>query len=156
MEMRLGPRTHDDQMPVWVWRQWDGARRSRPDLRSRGHLPTGTQGVRIEVELDEGRVLLSDFELWHYALNYWYLPTSVRDGREFDRKLKTAGLCYYRTKPLPNIEHRVQIERSWERIFDLRWENRAFTAKREDKTIQGVVWEIRRDDVRDVVEFIAR
>jgi hypothetical protein len=112
--------------------------------------------VRIELEIGDNRVLLSDFQLWHYALNYWYLPASVRDGQEFDAELKAAGVCYYRTKPVPDVKLHARIERSWERIFDLGWSSRAFTAKRAERTIQGVVWDIWLGDIRGVTEFTAR
>ena len=102
MATRVGTAALPDQMPTWVWQRWDGRRRPRPDLRSRAHLPSGTPGVRLELEISEDRILLSDFELWHYVLNYWYLPSSVRDGKAFDRELKSEGLCYFTTKPLPD------------------------------------------------------
>jgi len=156
MEARLVPRQVSDQMPVWAWYQWDGIRRPRPDLRARGHLPTNTAGVRLELEVSSERVLLSDFDLWHYALNYWYLPSSVGEGRAFDAELKRQALCYYRMKPLPDRRAHNAIERSWERMFDLGWTNRALTAKKGEKRIQGVLWELRLDDVRQVRKFIAR
>jgi hypothetical protein len=81
MQIRLGQPMLADQMPVWVWHQWDGVRRLMPDLRSSGHLATSTSGVRIELELALDRVLLSDYHLWHHVLNYWYLAASVGDQR---------------------------------------------------------------------------
>lgn len=47
---------------VWVWCQ-------KPDLRHSAHLPKGTQGVRLTLELDPARVLVSDFDVWHMVLN---------------------------------------------------------------------------------------
>jgi hypothetical protein len=35
---------------------------------------------------------LSDFDLWHYVLNYWYLPESEAEGEEFELELKQYGL----------------------------------------------------------------
>jgi hypothetical protein len=139
MRQRIGAPASRHQMPVWVWCQWRGAARPRPDLRARGHLPAGTSGVRIELELDETRLLRSDFELWHYVLNGWYLPTSHADEREFDAR-----------------PDRRRIEPSWQRIFDLEWRNRRYTAVRTAKAIQGVTWELRPDDVRGVKAFVAR
>ena len=101
-------------------------------------------------------MLLSDFDLWHYVLNYWYLPRTVRDRHQFDRSLKAAGQCYYRMRPLPDKTWHNLIERSWDRIFDLSWVNMAFTKKQTEKSIQGVVWEIRLDDIRSIQSFISR
>ena len=71
MERRLKvPRPSKDAMPIWAWYQWEG-KRSKPDLRSAGHVPQGGKGVRLELQVADGRVLLSDFDLWHYVLNYW-------------------------------------------------------------------------------------
>ena len=139
MRGRLGaPRDHH-QAPIWVWCQWRGVSRPRPDLRHRGHLPKGTSGVLVELELDEERILRSDFDLWHYALNGWYLPESLANEREFDAH-----------------PDRGRIAPSWRRMFDLEWRNRRYTAAREAKSIQGVTWELRPQDVRRSTSFVAR
>ncbi len=140
-EMRghLGAPGDNFQMPIWVWCQWRGVSRRRPDLRSPGYLPKGASGVRIELELDDERILRSDFELWHYALNGWYLPESPADEREFDAH-----------------PERGRIAPSWRRMFDLEWRNRRYTVARADKSIQGVTWELRPEDVRRSTSFVAR
>lgn len=139
MRLRLGNPPLRHQMPIWVWCQWRGASRARPDLRTRGHLPPGTPGVRLELELDESRLLRSDFELWHYVLNGWYLPDSPADERDFDAR-----------------PDRPRVEPSWQRIFDLDRRDRRYMAGRESKSIQGVIWELRPDDVRGATDFVAR
>jgi len=139
MRQRLGAPGHRRQMPIWLWCQWRGERRRRPDLRSRGHLPQGACGVRIELELDDTRVLRSDFELWHYALNGWYLPASLTDEREFDAH--------------PDLG---RIQPSWRRIFDLEWRNRRYACARAEKSVQGVTWELRPEDLRRSTTFVAR
>ena len=68
-QQRLAPPAELDQVPIWCWCQWRGERRRMPDLRHCGHLPRGTRGVRLGLELAEARLLRSDFELWHYVLN---------------------------------------------------------------------------------------
>lgn len=68
MELRLkAPRPSRDAMPIWAWYQWEGAGRHKPDLRASGYLPTGDRGVRAECRVADDRVLLSDFDLWHYV-----------------------------------------------------------------------------------------
>ncbi len=77
MIKRLGLSAYiSDCLPVWGWYQYDGEKMRKPDLRRSGHLPKDTYGVRPELEKDPAGVLLSDFELWHYVLSYWYLPKS--------------------------------------------------------------------------------
>lgn len=139
MRDRLGAPQIPNQAPIWVWCQWRGVSRRRPDLRSRGHLPTGATGVRIELELDEERVLYSDFDLWHYALNGWYLPESLADEVEFEAR-----------------PDRRRITPSWRRMFNLEWRDRRYVAALAEKSIQGVTWELRPQDVRRSASFVAR
>ena len=74
MKVRLGPPPEPWCFPFWAWYQWDGEERRKPDLRAGGHLRKGENGIRIEFECCAEAALLSDFGLWHYVLNYWYLP----------------------------------------------------------------------------------
>jgi len=147
-------------MPIWVWSQWWGDRR-RPDLRASGHLPKGACGVRVECKVDHDRVLLSDFELWHFVLNYGYLAKSENEDEEFEKELTAAGLslagCSLRN-PLPDTQFRQKIEQSWERIFDLTWTDpdHAIVSPTKDRAIQGTVWELLLDDVVDARHFTAR
>lgn len=92
--------------------------------------------------------------LWHYVLNYWYLPQSVADGDAFAAELAAAGLDVYRTKPLPEFYH-ARIVASWQRIFDLDWSVPAIASPKAEKQIQGVVWEITLVQVRKVQAFVA-
>ena len=161
MERRLKvPRPSKDAMPIWAWHQWEGKRR-KPDLRSGGHLPKGEQGVRLELQVADGRVLLSDFDLWHYVLNYWYLPETTKVGKAFEKKLAEAGLSFYKCDhqhPLPHARFRREIERSWERIFDVEWADRkhAIAEPSQRKSIQATLWELSIDDVVRAKEFTAR
>jgi hypothetical protein len=139
MRRQLAERAARGQMPVWLWCQWRGADRARPDLRATGHLPPGTRAVRLELELERARVLQSDFELWHYVLNGWYLPASLQDERDFE------------AAPVAR-----RIEPSWRRVFDLQWHDRRYTAPRAQRSIQGVTWDIRPDDLRAATSFVAR
>ncbi|HEX7373782.1 MAG TPA: DUF3841 domain-containing protein, partial [Steroidobacteraceae bacterium] len=139
MRERLGPPHLPGQWPIWCWCQWRGVRRRMPDLRHAGHLPQGTQGVRLELQLDAARVLQSDFELWHYALNGWYLPGSLQDEIAFDAH-----------------PDRRRIEPSWQRMFDLDWNDRRYRAAPDARSIQGVCWEIRPADVVRSTSFVAR
>jgi len=161
MERRLTTsRPTKEAMPIWVWLQWAGKRR-RPDLRASGHLPKGTCGVRLECKIQDERVLLPDFELWHYVLNYGYLPKTVKEGEAFEKELTAADLslmgCSLRN-PLSHSEYRQKIERSWERIFDLTWTDpdHAIVSATKNRCIQGTMWELRLDDVVDSKNFTAR
>ncbi len=161
MELRLQtPRPSEDSMPIWAWWQWWGDRR-RPDLRASGYLPKGTRGIRVELQVKTDRVLLSDFELWHYVLNYWYLPKTEKEGGVFEKKLTRAGLslvgCSHE-HPLPHAGFRREVENSWERMFDLSWTdpNHRIVSASKNRSIQATLWELLMDDVVEIKEFTAR
>ena len=117
--------------------------------------------MRVECQVAEERVLLSDFDLWHYVLNYWYLPKTEKDGKAFEKKLARDGLSFYgydHQRPLPHVRYRQEIEQSWERIFDTSWVDRgnAIASPPKKKSIQATLWELLLDDVVGVRNFTAR
>ena len=139
MERRLSvPRPSKSAMPIWAWYQWEGAIRRKPDLRAAGHLPEGTNGVRVECRVEDCRVLLSDFDLWHYVLNYWYLAETEIHGEAFEKKLTSAGLSFYKCDhkaPLPHAQYRRKI-RGMElggEFFDLDWADKGALRSRSPK-----------------------
>ncbi len=141
--------------PIWAWYQWADRDRPKPDLRASRHLARGVRGVRLELEITASSVLLSDFELWHYVLNYWYLPTSDADDTAFEHMLAHHGLSTYPPKLLPAPYHRI-VTASWERIFDLEWAVEGISWPRHRKSIQAVFWELELQHVRNVDIFTAR
>ena len=50
------------------------------------------------------------------------------------------------------------FEKSWERIFDVRWSDRghSIAGPLKKKSTQATLWELTLDDVVQVKEFIAR
>ena len=125
-------------------------------MRSSGHLTAGKKGVRLEFELNDDWLLLSDFSLWHYVLNYWYLPKSEAEGEAFEAELAARGLSFYETKPLPDYEYHFRIQQSWERIFDIDWKEDSIATAKENKSIQACFWELKLDRVKKVDRFIAK
>jgi Domain of unknown function (DUF3841) len=77
MEHRLPTARRRAVTPVWAWLRWSG-NSARPDLRTPGHVPSGTRAVRLEFLTRADDILCSDFEAWHFALNYWYQPDPVK------------------------------------------------------------------------------
>jgi len=99
---------------------------------------------------------LSDFDLWHYVLNYWYLPKSEADGDKFEALLAECGLSFFETKPLPNPEYHERIVASWERIFDLEWTEGELALPRSSKSVQGTTWQVNMDQVKEHTLFRSR
>jgi len=149
MDEKIGGRPLPGAMPLWAWWQWCGETRARPDLRASGHLPKGERGVRIEFEIDPALVVLSDFNLWHFPLNYWYIGESEEDSESFDAELAARGLDPH-ARNLPGSVRR-RIEGSWERVFDL-----DSGRGRSEKCVQATLWRISLDTVAGVKKFVAR
>ena len=160
MERRIGPRPENTSLPLWAWYQWGDVKRRKPDLRFSAHLPKGQRGVRIEFEQSDKGVLLSDFVLWHYVLNYSYLPRTIADDEafdaEFDAELSKHNLSFFETKHLPVRAYHQRIEKSWEHIFDLDWFAEDITHPVDKKSIQATFWQLHFDQIRDVQFFTAR
>jgi len=157
MRSRLGCRPTPDCLPLWCWSQWSGQKRARPDLRAVAwQWRRGERAVRIEFEMNDDSVLLSDFELWHYVLNYWYLPSSHADGDAFEAELEDQGLSFYKSKPVLDSRYHRRIVQSWERIFDLDWQAKGIAWPRSKKAVQATIWELPLDSVTSVTEFSGR
>ena len=155
MHLRIGPPPEDDCTPIWAWYQWDGSTK-RPDLRSRGHLPPGEPGVRIEFNCSHDAALLSDVSLWHFGRNYSYLPASEADSERFESELTARRLSFYDQKPLPDHAYHRRIVGSWERIFDLEWCEPDLSEPREQKSIQATLWELTLQQVTECQYFVGR
>ena len=156
MKIRLGPPPESWYFPLWAWYQWEGEKRHKPDLRAGGYLGKGENGIRIEFECCEEAALLSDFDLWHYVLNYWYLPMSENEGEVFEAELAAQGLSFFKQKPVPKAEYHRKIIESWNRIFDLHWSEPDLAEPFTRKSIQATVWELSIDQVRSYKLFTSR
>ena len=141
--------------PLWAWYQWCGVNRRKPDLRSTCHVDRGQRAARIEFEHVENGVLLSDFSLWHYVLNNWYLPETMADGEAFEAELSAHEPFPCAMGVLPGA-YRRRVEDSWNRIFDLDWAAEDISDPYPRKQIQATFWELRVDQIRDVKIFTGR
>jgi len=153
MQERIGVPPVGDGSPLWAWQQYGSASRKRPDLRCSGHLPRGETGFLIEFSVDAELVVLSDFDLWHFVLNYWYLPASVSDGERFDSTL--VNRTYSWTDPAPR-EIENEIRSSWLRIFDLEWYDKELTSAPGKRQIQATLWQLAAESITTVTKFVAR
>lgn len=157
MKKRLGNLPHEENaLPIWAWYQWGNSEKSRPDLRFGGHLPRNERGVRIEFNCPENKALLSDFVLWHYVLNYWYLPESSAADEGFEIELQEQALSFFETKPLPHTEYHKKIVKSWNKIFNLDWSDPDLALPKDQKSIQATVWQLEIAQVRSYTYFKSR
>lgn len=147
--------------PVWAWYQWEGKRKRR-DMREGGHAKRGTQIVQLTIEVDDRDVLLSDFDLYHYPLNNWYLPINENDDMRFEKQHESLGYpwqdlsdCSIQTCSMQQL--RGEIVASWDRIFLLGEEDDGWLfGENDSKSIQATFWELRLDQVIKAEVFLAK
>lgn len=129
MEQKIG---HSDaKYPVWAWYIADG-KHKKPDLRFSGYGERGQELVCLEIEIPDEKVVLSDFDLWHFVLGDMYL---------FDEDEEFEDL-----EDLPEEKK----EASWDKVFVSK------DSIAENTYIQATFWELRKEDVRKVQFFRAR
>lgn len=141
------------RLPWWGWYRYAGVRRPKPDLRALGLLSAGLRGVRIELDLDDSGVLLSDFSGWHFVLNDSFLSHDEAESDQFDEEEKRVGWRYGTPRPEPL---RSKVLASWERIFDFSTPERGWHGRFCTKAIQATFWELRLKDVTHMTFFTAR
>ncbi len=61
MKERIGLPQHEKQLPIWCWHSWNGVGK-KPDMRYKAHAKKGTEIFRLTLEIEENRLLLSDFD----------------------------------------------------------------------------------------------
>ncbi len=151
MNKRIGKPNDENQYPIWAWYQHFDSNKRKPNLRKSSYLPSGTLGYRIEIEKEQKDILLSDFVLWHWPLCYkGYIADSEKEALEFEKKLDSREL-----EKLSEVE-KNQIEKSWEKIFDMNFDLAYYTLPFQEKKIQATFWELQQDDIIKVDKFIAK
>lgn len=143
------PKPAHVQYPIWAWYRFD-SKEKKPDLRHSCYGYRGDKMVCIELEIPDDKVLLSDFDLWHFPLNGWFLDDCFHDGygeEEYDKNHEWF-------ESLSKEERQELKEKSWEQIFNVeRYENDWIS---RGKYVQAVFWELKREYVRKVQYFTAR
>ena len=126
MERRIP--SYKGEFPVWLWAE-------RPDLRRGGYLNPDERGILLQVNIEEERVLLSDFESWHSVL----MDGPVSDNEEEWEAIEQG-------------KYHISKEKSWERIFDIKKEKEIGRIP----TIQGVTGRLYIHEIKPIKEFVSR
>ncbi|MDU1004788.1 DUF3841 domain-containing protein [Clostridium butyricum] len=148
--------------PIWAWYQWSGIKRKKPDLRVSGHLEKGTKSVLLELEVEPGNVLLSDFDDFNNVLNYGYIADNEENFNKFYDELERDGYCHYdlqsEDKKFDILdEFKSRLYESWDKIFDLEREREEiWSGKKEDQSIQATMWEVKWEQVVSAKHFISK
>ena len=141
--------------PMWAWHWYNGWRSQKPDLRTRTMRDWSLthRMVLLHLDIDASRVLLSDYDGWHWCLNYWYLGRD-RETRAFQREVKEAlNTSYFKSKPLPDPGYDARLRKTWERMFDLPAMRPLLQTSMKKQIVQATLWQLTKADVISAVEF---
>ncbi len=122
--------------PLWSWYKYRGKRKH--DLRFSGNGNRGDELYRIKFEIDDNKVLLTDFSDWHIILNTSdtknYSEMTIEDVDDIDEYPKNG----------------------WERLDNkliYNWDNIILDANSERSDIQATLWYIRQEQVKEIIKF---
>lgn len=133
-----------DTLPLWCWYKYGG--KNKLDLRHSGLGMPKEKQVCLELEIPKEKILLSDYNAWHFVLNNSWLDDSINE-KEFDQLHD-----WFDTLP---YEKREQLKlNSWQKIFDIvplktDWLSKGYY-------VQGTFWCITKNMIKGKREFIAR
>lgn len=114
------PNKNDEKYPFWAW-AWSGDNGGKYiDKNLHDTSEEKEERYLLTLDIEEERLLLSDFELWHYVLNYWPISLSSKDKKFFDSFEKSLELNYYNNKPVKSKELDEKIRDTWHSIFSIK------------------------------------
>ncbi len=133
MEEKLGEAPDGVKYPVWAWAY-------KPDLRTlRGK--SGKRCVRIEFEIDEKEIFITDYFNWHCALNNFPF-FDIEDDDEWEQ-------VYQKYCRLENEERELELKKSWESFIYQELPEKI-------KCAQVTFWELRKSQIKKITFFIAK
>lgn len=112
--------------PLWGWVQYEGVKLS--PLKTYSEMVD--EGVLLTVEIDDGELLKSDFDLWSAVLSNNHIPPANNPDMDI------------------NIANKDELEKSWECVFDLDNHYRDFSVNKSEQTIQACYWRL---DLKHVI-----
>lgn len=137
------------QLPIWAWFRFDKMEK-KPDLRHSCYGTRGDKMVCIEIEIPDEKVLLSDFDLWHFPLNNWWLDDCFHPDygdEDYDKAHEWFD-------SLSKEEQEIEKEKSWHQIFNIEPYDSYWIAR--GNYVQAIFWELKLEDVKKVQYFTAR
>lgn len=146
LEKGITYQQHNDHL-IWGWCRWMG-NKAKPDKRYASVFGFYDKPfVMLELELDDNRVCLHDYDAWHFVLNYWHLSTE-KHSDDFCEKFD-----YFKEKPLSNSKGDKQVRQTWDIIFDLEKSRTLLEYDENRQCIQATFFEIFLSDVTKVHYF---
>ena len=130
--------------PIWAWYKRHNKR--KPDLRNSGYGNKGEELYLIKFEIEDDKVLLTDFDDWHIVLN----------SNEQDTLLK------YYSLPLDwfsEEETKDSIEKGWQIQNDkliYHFDNIIIDTNSKKEFIQATMWYVKIEQVKEIIKFKCR
>lgn len=122
MAEKIGAAPDNVKFPVWAWYQWEGEK--YPDMNLFDEDVSEMKPFAIiTFDAPENKVLLSDFDYWHFVLSDVDIPDSGKECFEYSADEK---------------------EKSWQKIFDINY------IADDKSSVQAVLWEIKSEWVRNI------
>ena len=153
MEERIGEAPDKERYPVWAWYSMDG---EYSNILGEDWIKE--DDYLLVLDIPDDRVVLTDFNAWHYVLNNWYYAPELKD-KEYDKMTEKYKRFLYG----PGITSSKDVRKTWEKIFlDEKPSgiySEVHTFDENDKPIveknivQATFWEIRQEDVVKVVDL---
>ena len=137
------------QLPIWAWFRFDKMEK-KPDLRHSCYGTRGDKMVCLEIEIPDEKVLLSDFDLWHFPLNNWWLDDCFRP----DYNEEDYDKAHEWFDSLSKEQQEIEKEKSWHQIFNIEPYDSYWIAR--GNYVQAIFWELRLENVKKVQYFTAR
>lgn len=142
MKKQIGNPPADIKFPVWAWYCVEGKNR-RPDMRTMG-MRVFEESVIMEIEIQDNKVLLSDFDHWHSVLNddIFYKASLIRNisFEEWEIEADKEDVYY---KTLSDEEKIIYKENSWKNIFSP-------DIVKQSAFVQATFWELKKEEIKKV------
>ena len=135
---------------IWAWYQWNGPKKMNPDKRYASVFDyfDNEPYVLLELDIDPARVALSDYDLWHFVLNYSYIGSR----RECNKFSKVYNHYRFKGKDL-NPEGQLLLENTWHNIFDFEKSRKFLEISKKQQRIQATFFELFYSDITKVHFF---
>lgn len=147
----VGPPPKGVEYPIWAMYKEQGRGDGKPDLRSWGR--DKSQGiVRLTLDIPDYEVMITDFDMWHCVLNYWYQSESEDDDDAFANWCKRHGIHLLDivnwSKSSPKLEEaRRRVESSWDRVIGISKMDPDWIGDWKSRSFQATFWELRMEHV---------
>ena len=115
--------------PRWAWYSWEN---NKDILSCEDLMENYKPGTYLMVcNIPDEQVLLSDYDNWHFPLNYMYLARTDEEDDEIEE--------LHSNHKISQEEYNDRMRKSWLNVFDLKFPNR-YLSDENEHSLQAVFW----------------